>query len=290
MFAKYHLVRRAVHYPAREVDLGVVPLGLDLAEYTRAILAYGAHERFSVTTLAEVRYEGRRHPILQVSEARAGGSRGSAPSPARKRVLVLSGVHGNEHAGLLAIPPILDHVARSAGQEQARLCVVTPVNPVGAAHLSRYNGDGYDINRDFVRFHTVEARAVRRAIAAERPDFIVSLHEGPQDATFLFTNRHVPDALTARLLKAMVGQGTELATKDYFGRTLAPPGHAPMGRGSYALSWAWARALHMMPASFYADQLGIPEITIESSWRMPRREDRVGPHVALVCALLAELS
>ena len=55
-----------------------------------------------------------------------------------KTLLVLAGVHGNEHAGLLAVPRLLEKWTEDA----VRLVVITPVNPVGAAELSRYNADG----------------------------------------------------------------------------------------------------------------------------------------------------
>ncbi|HRG97426.1 MAG TPA: DUF2817 domain-containing protein [Polyangiaceae bacterium] len=287
LFAKYHLVRRSVRYPARELELGVVSLGFDLGAYVETLRGYEGP--FSISTLAEVRFEGERFPILAVRSRAPAASLGSG-ARRRPRVVVLAGVHGNEHAGLLAVPRVLDRLAADAElAAQIDLTLVTPVNPVGAAHLSRYNGEGYDINRDFVRFDTVEARAVRRVIAQARPDFVVSLHEGPQDATFFFSNRHVAPALASRLLARMGAGGVTLARHDYFGRALREPGHAPMDTATYALTWAWARALRMMPTGFYADERAIPEITLESSWRASSLEARVGPHVDLVCALLAEL-
>lgn len=287
LFARYHLVRRSVRYPARELELGVVPLGFDLGAYVSTLNAYEGP--FAVTTLAEVRFEGERFPILSV-RSRAPAAPLGPLARRRPRVVVLAGVHGNEHAGLLAVPRILDRLAADAELVgQVDLTIVTPVNPVGAAHLSRYNGEGYDINRDFVRFDTAEARAVRHALAHPRPDFVVSLHEGPQDATFFFSNRHVPPPLASRLLARMAAGGATLATRDYFGRSLPEPGHAPMDRATYALTWAWSRALRMMPTGFYANERAIPELTLESSWRARSLEARVGPHVDLVCGLLAEL-
>src|SRR5690606_32698779 len=119
---------------------------------------------------------------------------------------------GNEHAGILAVPEILAHTVEPA----VRLVVLAPVNPVGAAEMSRYNGDGFDINRDFVRFETREARAVRRVVEEERPDFVISLHEGPQDRSFMFLNRHIDAALARRLARAIEAGGTALAEHDYF--------------------------------------------------------------------------
>jgi hypothetical protein len=270
MFAKYHLVRRVHDHPAREEDLGIVPLELDLDDYARAIEGYG--DRFAVRTLDEIEHRGRTYPIFAIST-----------EPRARRLLVLAGVHGNEHAGLLAIPRILDRVR---ADEDVELCIVTPVNPVGAAHLSRYNGQGFDINRDFVRFDTREARAVRRVIEEQRPDLMIALHEGPQDATFFFANRCVDRALALRLLEALADGGTELAQKDYFGRTLEPAGYAPMSRAMWALSVAWAKTLGMMATGMYADDRGIPELTLESSWKLADPEARVRAHVDLVLAAL----
>ena len=273
LFAKYHLKRRVYDHPARETELGVVSLDFDLDAYVARLEGFA--DRFDVEPFGEVSYRGRAHPIMRVASR----------APAAKTVLVLAGVHGNEHAGLLAVPEILERHSAS----DARLVVVTPVNPVGAAELSRYNGQGYDINRDFVRFDTLEARRVRAAIELDRPDFIVSLHEGPQDRTFMFANRHVEARLASRLLAAMEAGGTDLATSDYLGRTLTPPGLAPTGTAGWLLGWLWARSLSMMTTGMYADDRAIPELTLESSWRLDDPAARVRAHVDLVGALLAEL-
>ena len=281
LFAKYHLVRRSVSYPAPENELSVVPLGFDLDEYVDLLHHRHGHEHdgdFEVTTLDTVLYEEREHPILRIR---------SRNSNAQKTLLVLAGVHGNEHAGLLAIPDIL------VGFDQAgpvRLVVVTPVNPVGAAELSRYNAEGYDINRDFERFDTKEARAVAKVYAEEKPDFVVSLHEGPQDATFMFANRFVDFTLAERLLNAMKRGGTELATQDYFGMTLRPPGLSAMGNVAWLVNVVWAKTLGMKATLMYSDDRQIPELVLESSWRLPDRGARVRPHVDLVHALIDELA
>lgn len=278
LFAKYHLKRRVVDHPARETALGIVPLDLDLREYAARVRGY-AGERFEVRTIAELEYDGERHPMLEAS---------FAPEGAERTLLVLAGVHGNEHAGLLAVPPILDGLA--AERPRVRCVVVTPVNPVGAAHLSRYNASGYDINRDFVRFYTPEARAVRDLLERLSPDFVVSLHEGPQDASFFFANRLVDRALALELLARMEERGVALATRDYFGRTLSPPGYAPTGAVAAGLNWLWARSLGMMATGAFAEQRGVPEITLESSWRLTDPEQRVRAHVELVLGLAAALA
>jgi hypothetical protein len=275
LFAKYHLKRRVVDYPAPETELGIVPLGFELDAYARTL--HGFSGRFDVSTLAEIDYGGRAHPVMRVGTRNHGADR---------RLLVLAGVHGNEHAGLLAIPEILERAPDRPGVE---LVAVTPVNPVGAAELSRYNAEGYDINRDFERFLTPEARVVRDVFEERRPDFVVSLHEGPQDATFMFANRHVDEAMAHRLLARLAEGGTKLASSDYFGLTLDPPGYSPMSRAAWMVSWVWAATLGMKASNMFADDRGVPELTLESSWRLPNRASRVRAHVDLVLSVLEEL-
>lgn len=274
-FAKYHLVRRSVTYPAQEDTLGIVPLAFDLDAYVARLRAYDP-ARFEVTTEASIDYCGRAHPILSLRSR----------APAEKTLLVLAGVHGNEHAGLLAVPRILDAWATLT----VRLVVVTPVNPVGAAELSRYNAEGYDVNRDFVRFATPEARVVRAVHERERPDFVVSLHEGPQDATFFFANRFVDDARARLLLDALAAGGTLLAEKDYFGMRLDPPGLSPSSPANRALMKLWASTLRMKTSIAYAEDRGVPEVLLESSWRLADEATRVRAHVDLVAAVAKTLA
>lgn len=284
-FAQYHLVRRVHDHPAREEELGLVPLDYDEAAFAAELRALG--DRFEVREVAHPEWQGRAHTIFSVS------TRGA--SQAAKRLLVLSGVHGNEHAGIVCVPEILARLEaeqatlRGVGGEVG-VQILTPVNPVGAAALSRFNAEGYDVNRDFALFLTPEARAVREAFDGFRPDFVVSLHEGPQEAAFMFANEHVGAALATRLLAAMEREGTTLAERDYFGTTLRPRGLSPSSAASRAVMRLWAATLQMMPTSEYAARRGVPELTLESGWRCADRAVRVRPHVALVLALAHELS
>lgn len=276
LFARFHLKQRAYDHPAQDTELGVVSLGYEPEAFEASVRAFG--DRYDVVEEARVAYRDTTRPILSVS---------SRTPAATKRLLVCSGVHGNEQAGIVCIPEILE---RFPADGPVALRVLTPVNAIGAAELSRFNADGYDINRDFVRFRTEEARVVRRAFEEFRPDFVVSLHEGPQDASFMFANRHVDGALARRLLAALEAGGTTLATKDYFGLTLKPEGLSASTPAQRAILRVWSATLGMMAVNEFAARHGIPEVTLESSWRSDDRAFRVQGHVDLVLALTDELA
>lgn len=246
----------------------------DLADYVEGIRAFDS-PRFEVATAATVTHRARSYPILSVR------SRGAAA----KTLLVLAGVHGDEVAGLLAVPTILE----SWRSDRVRLVVITPVNPVGAAARVRRNGAGHDINRDFVRFVTPEARLVRDVYEEVRPDFVIALHEGPQRGAFMFANRHVASPLAHALCDALAAGGTVLATRDYFGARLRPPGLSPATPVTRAVWRLWARAFGQQASIAYSEARGIPEIVLESSWSDPDLTARVRPHADLVAAVAERL-
>jgi hypothetical protein len=164
------------------------------------------------------------------------------------------------------------------------------VNPVGAAELSRFNADGYDVNRDFIQFRTEEARVVRSAFDEFRPDFVVSLHEGPQEAAFIFANACVDVAMAKRLLQALQAGGTTLATKDYFGLPLRPPGLSASSPFQRTVLRLWEATFKMQAVNAFAAARDIPEVTLETGWRSADRKGRVRAHVDLVLAVRQELA
>lgn len=249
---------------------------LDLDRYVARIRAFDG-TRFTVATEERITSRGRTHPMLSVTSR--------SPEAARKTILVLAGVHGDEQAGLLAVP----HLLEAWSSEHVRLVVITPVNPAGAARMSRTNGDGHDINRDFVRFVTAEARVVRDVMNREKPDFVVSLHEGPQDGTFMFANRFVETRMAHALCDALARGGTKLATRDYFYRRLRPPGLAPSSPGVRALTAVWTATLRSKATIGYSEDRRIPEIVLESPARVLGEDARVRPHVDVVTAVAALL-
>ncbi len=276
-FAKYHLKRRVFDHPASEDSLGVELIGLDLDELYRIL-----GERCpDAEKLATVTYRGKSYPIFRVDTGDIG---------ARKKLFVISGIHGNEQAGVLSIPALLDDVDQQPDLYRGvHVVVITPTNPVGADHQSRYNALGFDINRDFGRFETVEGRAVRDACENFRPDFTISLHEGPQPGAFVFANRSVSEFVGRGVVADMKEAGVELADRDYFGRQLSPPGYAPVSRRLYALSLLWKATLGMVPFGVYADLRGLPEITLETSWSSPNRDARIAAHLEVMRAVVRRL-
>jgi hypothetical protein len=272
--APRYLTRCPADGPEEASDLGLRPVPLDLDEFYAAIHARASS--FEIGQLGAVRDGEVEHPILAIRHR--GASAGN-------KMLIVAGVHGNETAGLLAVPAILDLLSSDRPEYRfSDVTIVAPANPTGVLHGSRYNGDGCDLNRDFDEPRTYEARAIRDFIAAEPPDMIVSLHEGPQDGYLLVVTSEGSRQLGEAAVGAVRSQGTPLASSHFAGFGLRTPGLSMEGAGTDFLKWA----LRLHTLGRFANGLGIGTYTTETSWSSDDFEGRVQAHVVTVEALLLE--
>lgn len=266
------LTRCPANGPEATADLGLRQVPLELHDFYVAIRARSS--AFEVGELGVVSDGEAGHPILSIRH------RGSS---ARNKILIVAGVHGNETAGLLAVPAILDLLETDRREYGfADVTIVAPANPIGVLHGSRYNEDGCDLNRDFHDPRTYEARAIRDFIAAQRPSLIVSLHEGPQDGYLLVVTSEGSKQLAEAAVRAVRERGAALARSHFAGFPLGTPGLSAEGPGTDFLKWA----LRLHALGSFANSLGIGTYTTETSWSSEDFEGRTQAHVVTVQALL----
>ena len=279
--APRYLSRCPAEGPEVTSDLGIRPISLDLAAYYAEITRYA--DRFDVVELAQIpdptaaAAAPAEYPILVLRTRDRG---------AAKRMLIVAGIHGNEAAGLLAVPRILDLLAeRRPAHAGWAVTILTPANPVGVAHGSRYNAEGCDINRDFQDSQTLEARVLQDLIVSERPDLIVSLHEGAQDGFMLVVTSMGSEASGRAVVEAVREGEIEISDSHFLGFALGTPGLSKEGR---FYDWLKAVSRHYT-LGLYASRRGIGTYTTESDWAALDLEQRVRPHVIAVETLLARV-
>jgi protein MpaA len=110
-------------------------LGVALALMLAVAAAWAA--RFPVTRTVLLGHSVRGRPISADVVAGAG--------PARRTILVVGCIHGDECAG----DAIVSALARTALPRGVRLWLVPALNPDGTAAGTRQNADGVDLNRNF---------------------------------------------------------------------------------------------------------------------------------------------
>jgi hypothetical protein len=105
------------------------------------------------------------------------------PEPVpKKRIVITTGVHGNEPSGYL----IQDQLTKMG------FTVFGPCNPWGIKNNNRHLEDGRDLNRIFAQDDCPEVKAVKEFLAANPPDLLLDLHEDP-DGTAPYLIQHGPD-------------------------------------------------------------------------------------------------
>jgi hypothetical protein len=197
-----------------------------------------------------------------------------------RRLLVVAGLHGNEIAASLAAPHLLADVRdRPAEWTGVELWLVAPANPVGLAHLSRWDARGCDPNRDFGPFATPEAAAVRAAFAGARPELVVSLHEGPQEGFVATATPAVPAGVPGAVAAAVAATGMPLARGD-------PPGVVREGRAWTAVM----RAIRWGSLGLWAEDRGVGTLATETPWAGEDLEARIRAQVAAVRAAARALA
>lgn len=278
LLVKFHTRSRVEQGPLPELELGHQLLDYDPERYAERLLTRPGVQG---EVVARFGHEGRRYPTVRVRTPNVDAPR---------RLLVCAGIHGNERAGILAIPTILDDVAADPSLiDGVHLDILTPVNPVGAAMNSRYNAAGFDLNRDFIRFETREARIVRDVMLETRPSLVLSLHEGPQEGSFLICNDEVDRELALALVDAMAGAGVHMAEKNYFRQPLSPAGYDPATPATNVVHHLWGSVLGLAASTQLSQRHRIPEIVLESPWTHPDPRVRIQAHRHLVLAALREL-
>jgi hypothetical protein len=102
-----------------------------------------------------------------------------------KRVLLVSGVRGDEPAGPEAAVQLIEALSRSpADLPPCDWDVIPVVNPWGWARNLPYNPDGIDLDGDFASFAAAESRALRRFFREKRYDLAIELREDPKAQGF----------------------------------------------------------------------------------------------------------
>ena len=98
--------------------------------------------------------------------------------PADKRVLVISGQHGDEVSPVYAMLDLAEDLARDPAPLRGTVLVIVPVvNPDGFAADRRFNARGADLNRSWRSSSSPETRAVQRLVNRFKPQVVIDLHE-----------------------------------------------------------------------------------------------------------------
>lgn len=94
------------------------------------------------------------------------------------RVLYIGGVHGDEPASVEGLCLLIDSLSNGKGiSTNIELAIVPMLNIDGYLKQDRHSHNELDINRDFTRYKTPEARALVQFATAFNPQVVIDFHE-----------------------------------------------------------------------------------------------------------------
>ncbi|MFJ8665490.1 M14 family zinc carboxypeptidase [Streptomyces sp. NPDC093600] len=144
------------------------------------------HELYLVTVTApESAAQAREQERMRERIENAPGAAAKDPrikAAYKTPVLINNNIHGNEWEGTDAALELVEELARATDRKTAGLLATTRVhlnvtaNPDGRIAGTRANGNGFDLNRDFVTASQPETRAIRRIAIDRQPAVMLDLH------------------------------------------------------------------------------------------------------------------
>ena len=260
--------------PVKQFHFPQVFLEVDLEVYYHEIECL-ASPYFKIDTLETIYYKNKSYPIIGLTQK---GARSLD-----KKLLIVAGVHGNESGGTLAILELLKKYNANPHRFIGwNIKIITPVNPVGANQMSRYNECGCDLNRKLNTSNQKGVLVQRNIVDSFEPDVILSMHEAPSEGFLIHSNEYLKDAVLKKILKETAAKGIQLSTKDYLGQELSMPGNSKISGGLKLLN----KIVQVQSLGDYASQKEIVEITTESGWNTADRFQRTNSHVFLLLSLI----
>lgn len=128
---------------------------------------------FAVEELGAIRHGNRSLPVLKIA------SKGvDSPYAARFPICLVAGIHGDEPDGILASIEFARRFALAPELVSTYALTIYPcLNPVGYESMTRENGNGRDLNREFQRGSAEEeVRIMERELRAREFTGLISGH------------------------------------------------------------------------------------------------------------------
>jgi hypothetical protein len=273
LFKKYYLTPRPAKGPEKHEDFKIFLKKIDLNDYYHSLLKF--KKSFAIKKLISISYKKKKYPIYQID----------IKNNAKKKMLVFATTHGQEFASALVIPKLLKDIQKNKNYyEDWVIRIVSPINPVGLDYQSRYNEQGYDINRDFKKFSTLGAKLQRDSIIKFKPDIIISLHEGfgtDEGEFYIVNNPYVSKKLEIKIKEYLENNKVKIHKKNFAGQKIK---HGRMKLGHFSIFMM--NLFNIKSIETYTSKLKIPLITTESSWALKNIQKRVKPHILTIKAVI----
>jgi hypothetical protein len=201
----------------------------------------------------------------------------------KKSMLIIAGVHGNEPAGVYAIPSIIE-VIKEKGYPAWDFDIIYAINPVGLEKFARHNENGCNIVRDFKKFITIQGRTIRDLVDTSNYQIVLDLHEGPYSGSVIFKNRLVKYSLKKKITQDLMNQDIVISEYNNYRFKIA------RRLKLYSMNSILAKTTDCRTLAHYLAERGIMIIISESNVLEEDFNQRIKSHVILFESLMDNLN
>ncbi len=122
----------------------------------------------------------------------------------KRTALIVGGIHGNEPASVQAILNVINIIKNNTELYNEWTIYFIPIaNPWGFANFSRFSENQHDINRDFKKFKSDEAKFISRFLKDKKFDLVIDLHEDRFSKGFYFFSLGKNNILSSKIISGL---------------------------------------------------------------------------------------
>jgi hypothetical protein len=147
---------------------------------------FNLSNKFSVSEMGTAEYPENEYTLYKITY----GAENQNPL---KNYLFISGVHGSEIAPMYEMKAFIQYLDSMELINNVRIDFVYILNPYGFEYNTRHNGNGIDLNRDFINLESAEIRYLLNATKDVPYTGMYDFHEHSQTTGFLlyyYSNRN----------------------------------------------------------------------------------------------------
>ncbi|MDR2941303.1 MAG: DUF2817 domain-containing protein [Treponema sp.] len=134
--------------------------------------------KFKVTEIGTISYPNNNYKLYKITY-------GIPNKNNKKNYLFISGVHGNEIAPIYGMKEFIQYLDSIKIINDIKIDFIYILNPYGFEYNVRHNGNGIDLNRDFINFETYEIKYFINNTKEEKYSGMYDFHEHSATTGFL---------------------------------------------------------------------------------------------------------
>jgi hypothetical protein len=139
---------------------------------------FNLSNKFTVNEIGNLKYPENEYKMYKISYGTAGANNA-------KNYLFISGVHGNEIAPIYAMKEFIQYLDSIRLINNITIDFIYILNPFGFEYGLRHNGNGIDLNRDFISFETNEVKSLINNIKDKKYTGVYDFHEHSSTTGFM---------------------------------------------------------------------------------------------------------